>query len=227
MPAPNPAPSVPNSNPPPWDGVPIHNSLEEDSDKDDDDALEDSPNVDPPDLDLVHYELETKVVELAFGRVDILLENIQATHPTTPINVSTQTPEQMVPQDENAPMLVESEGEQSEYEAHFSQSMAKGEKACKQANRTPKADASAAITLGKKQRKQLHFPHPSPPLNGCKGDSRDMVPNSTQDDSRKNNPALKKNSASRAEGTQLLHNKASTNDKQKGKEAASTHSPGK
>ncbi|CAM6102383.1 unnamed protein product [Calypogeia fissa] len=54
-------------------------------------------------------------------------------------------------------MITDSDGDRSEYEENFSQTMIKGDKAQKLATRTPDAAVPTADKIGKKQKKQLQF----------------------------------------------------------------------
>ncbi|CAM6086345.1 unnamed protein product [Calypogeia fissa] len=64
-------------------------------------------------------------------------------------------------------MVTDSEGDRFEYEEHFSQNMIKGDKARKQATRTPEVVGKTIDKTGKKQKKQLQFSLPEgPPRDG-------------------------------------------------------------
>ncbi|CAM6111362.1 unnamed protein product [Calypogeia fissa] len=54
-------------------------------------------------------------------------------------------------------MIPASDGDLSEYEAHFSKGALKDDKARKLASRTPENEGKTSNKLGKKQRKQLQF----------------------------------------------------------------------
>ncbi|CAM6092166.1 unnamed protein product [Calypogeia fissa] len=122
------------------------------------------------------------------------------------------------------PMLTESEGDQSEYEEHFTQSNAKGDKTREQANKTPTAEGSAVDKLGKKQKKQLQFHEPPASQTAVQGD---LATTSSRGESRKDDKSKKnKDPAGRAAGPppqQLIDN---STDKRKGKAAASNSSLG-
>ncbi|CAM6113387.1 unnamed protein product [Calypogeia fissa] len=83
------------------------------------------------------------------------------------INATTQTPRgvHMVPNDTT--MTTVSDGDQSEYEAHFSQGIGKEKKARKQENRTPDDVGKTADKMGKKQCKQLQFNAQEDPGRGA------------------------------------------------------------
>ncbi|CAM6096660.1 unnamed protein product [Calypogeia fissa] len=127
----------------------------------------DSPNVDPADVDTLNSSLEADAVARALGQVDVLVEQLdaipRASPLVTPLNAATQAPGKFQPMDEGTPMLSESEGEKSDYEAHFTQSIAKGDKARKLANRTPEAEGITADKLRKKQKNSSNFTN-LPPL---------------------------------------------------------------
>ncbi|CAM6092866.1 unnamed protein product [Calypogeia fissa] len=151
---------------PPVDSHP-KNEMEEDPTEDSDDELDhlgdESPNVDPPDPNAANSEPEPEAVSIALDRVDALIERIRARPPTTPLNAAIQTPSKFVQPDERTPVIMKSDGERSKYEEHFNQSLAKDDKACKLATRTPEADGPTGKKLGKKKHKQLQFLHLRPP----------------------------------------------------------------
>ncbi|CAM6088501.1 unnamed protein product [Calypogeia fissa] len=127
-------------------------------------------------------------------------------------------------------MLVESEEERSEYEDHFSQSLAKGDKAQKHANRTPKAEATAAVKLGKKQQKQLQFNQLQALHNGIQGDPRELATTSSRGEARKDDTTKKNKdpAVGRPAGTSpMALTNTSVIDKRKGKAPAGPSPPGK
>ncbi|CAM6126176.1 unnamed protein product [Calypogeia fissa] len=163
-----------------------HAADPEDGEDELDQVAEDSPNVDPPDLDTINSTIESDDVARAL------------------------------------------DGDKSEYEEHFIQSIAKGEKAWKQANRTPEVEGIVVDKLGKKQRKQLQFSQPASPLTGATGDIREKA-TSLRGDSRKEAPSKKQSdpAAERAEGPSPSTRAGNPNDIRKGKEAAYSPTPGK
>ncbi|CAM6093790.1 unnamed protein product [Calypogeia fissa] len=176
-----------------------------------------------PILTLTH-----EAVEHALGRVDALIEQIGARPQVTPLNAATQTPAKFAPSEDRTPMLVESDGERSVYEEHFTQSLAKDDKARKLANRTPEVEVTVATKTGKKQKKQLQFTQSDPTLQGAKGDVREKSTSTSRGVSRLEEPPKKtKDQARRADLASPLHTTGSQFDKRKGKETLSTHSPGK
>ncbi|CAM6104335.1 unnamed protein product [Calypogeia fissa] len=199
-------------------------------DGDSDHVVDASPNVDPLDLDSIVSPLEAGAIDQALGNVDALVEQLNAAPLETPLNAATQTPERFVQLDEQTPMLTESDGDRSEYEDHFAQSLAKGDKTRKQANRTPEAEGSTADKLGKKQRKQLQFNQPQPPHNDAPGDARDLATTSSRGDARKDDTTKKNKdpAAGRPAGNSPLPStSAPVPDKRKGKNAAAPSPPGK
>ncbi|CAM6102481.1 unnamed protein product [Calypogeia fissa] len=161
---------------------------------------------------------------------DEYIENIAKDPITTPLNAATQTPPGMHLRVEDTPMIPESDGDKSDYETHFSQSQAKGDKARKQANRTPETDAKSADKTGKKERKQLQFPtqggaQPAsdPGKNGdtethpaAGGNKADSAPKQLRDAPQ-----------DRRDGSSNATNDAPKPDRQRGKEAGARKSPGK
>ncbi|CAM6125120.1 unnamed protein product [Calypogeia fissa] len=154
-----------------------------------------------------------------------MLNHINSAPIETPQNAATQTPDPFQPQDERTPMLTESDGDRSEYQEHFTQSNAKGDKTRKQANRTPTAEVSAVDKLGKKQKKQLQFHEPTASQSAVPAE---LATTSSRGESRKDDGSKKnKDPAGRAAGPSPQQLLVSSTDNRKGKAAASVSSPGK
>ncbi|CAM6088813.1 unnamed protein product [Calypogeia fissa] len=85
------------------------------------------------------------------------VENIAEVLPGCIHNAATLTPPGIPPLPVDTPMIPASDGDLSEYEAHFSKGALKDDKARKLASRTPENEGKPSDKLGKKQRKQLQF----------------------------------------------------------------------
>ncbi|CAM6125770.1 unnamed protein product [Calypogeia fissa] len=97
-------------------------------------------------------------------------------HPGTPLHAATQTPLAPLIPPGISPMVTDSEGDRSEYEEHFSQNMIKGDKARKQATRTPEVVGKTIDKTGKKQKKQLQFSLPEGALRDGDPHRTDAAP---------------------------------------------------
>ncbi|CAM6104276.1 unnamed protein product [Calypogeia fissa] len=128
-------------------------------------------------------------------------------------------------------MITVSEGDQSEYEAHFAQGIGKEDKARKQATRTPENTGKTADKIGKKQRKQLQFNALGEPSRsgehpqGALGDAS-ITDNATQPETSPTRK-LKGSSGDQAAGGSLAPTPSVKGDKQRGKDSAVGPSTGK
>ncbi|CAM6111224.1 unnamed protein product [Calypogeia fissa] len=131
---------------------------------------------------------------------------------------------------EDTPMIQDSDGDKSEYEAHFSQSMAKGDKAHKQANRTPEGESKPTNKTGKKQKKQLQFgTQEGAPPEAIPGKTGDAAPPPTLGGSKGEAAPkkLKDPLPDRRDGGTTTATEAPKPDRRRGKEAGASKSPGK
>ncbi|CAM6096644.1 unnamed protein product [Calypogeia fissa] len=132
--------------------------MDEDEDVEEDDQLAaDSPDVDLPELEFEGPVLVQVVTASTLGVPDVPLSHSDPDPQGLPLHAATQTPSVPPPLAGGTPMITDSDGDRSEYEEHFSQSLAKDNKARKQASRTPDVTGKTSDKTGKKQRKQLQF----------------------------------------------------------------------
>ncbi|CAM6102950.1 unnamed protein product [Calypogeia fissa] len=145
------------------------------SDKGDDNEEQEQIATGSPDVELADAELPG-VGSVMPAAEDGTMEDATVLEPVeayterlvdVPINAATQTPRGIHMAHLDTTMSVASDGDQSEYEAHFSQAIGKEDKARKQANRTPDNAGKTVDKLGKKQRKQLQFNAQGEPGRGA------------------------------------------------------------
>ncbi|CAM6084773.1 unnamed protein product [Calypogeia fissa] len=214
-------------------GEPMHAGAAENDDEDGEEQEQiaaGSPDVEVHDMDLAENGAGVEGAPQSRAPADEYIENIAEDPITTPLNAATQTPPGMHLRVEDTPMIPESDGDKSNYEAHFSQSQAKGDKAHKQANRTPETDNKSADKTGKKQRKQLQFPSQdgaSPAGDPGKNGDTEMqraVGGSKGDTAPKQ---LREAPQDRRDGSSNATSDAPKPDRRRGKEAGASKSPGK
>ncbi|CAM6093890.1 unnamed protein product [Calypogeia fissa] len=231
------APGLDAQAPPSQHNYPVDEVQDPEDDGEEEDELEqiatESPDVELVDAEFAEPSAEIGIEEVAqaLNTVSDYIESIAEVPIEPPLNAATQTPREPHLPSVDTNMITASDGEHSEYEAHFSQGIGKDDKARKLANRTPEPEGKSADKLGKKQRKQLQFPALEEKTDGgAPARSTEGLPSAASGSTATApSPArkLKNSNGDKGVGGTLVPALSGKADKRKGKDVPSGSSVGK